>query len=121
MALWPNNLPPPLLAGFQERTNAKVLKTPMETGPQRVTRYSSHMTASGSFSFALDASQMATWRAMERDSNHFADWFEDLPLDIGDGSGVQPVRARITLSSFSVLVPGEWWKVTAQFETDDLS
>lgn len=118
MATWDGSLPAPLLAGYNSRETPRILKTEMDSGPQRMTLYSGHPRLYGSAAMSVDPAQAAAFRAMYESANLGADWITGCPIDTGQGLAAH--RVRITSVQYSVqLPPDKKWKIVFTFETDE--
>ena len=114
--IWPESLPTPLLSGFGVSDDLPLIRTRMESGPDRVTRTSSTFMTNISFKLLLTASQYAEFRQFfETNCNAGADWFS-IPLDTA-GSVVYH-RARFKKSpKYSIERP--FYRLSCQVETDE--
>lgn len=118
MATWPGTLPAPQLSSYHNSDLLPVLKTEMESGPPRRTRYSAHYMTKGQITMTLDPTQLAAFRQLMSDSNHGTDWITGTPVDTG--GGLVNHRIRITSVQRKVLLPPDkLWNVTIAFETDE--
>ena len=95
--VWPEILPYPLLNNYSNSHELPLIRTDMESGPQRVTRKSKAYITTINFSFVADmAQQEACEEFVEHDANAGADW-EIMPSDtVG---GVAYHRVKITSRS----------------------
>ena len=118
-SVWPAGMPVPLLNDYGAQDQFKNVQTVMESGPDRRARMSSHYMSRGNLSIVVDDVQSELFRQMIIESNDCSNWITDVPLDTG--FGVAPHRARITNPRWMVagLVPGENWRISMQYETDE--
>ena len=118
MAIWDSSLPVPLVSGYTVREAPRLLKTSMESGPQRVALFSAHPRIFGSASMVVDQAQAISFNAIFINSRYGASWVDDVPLDTGTGLALH--RMRITSVSRSVVKPPDaYWKIAFNFETDE--
>ncbi len=97
--VWPEILPYPLLNNYSNSHELPLIRTDMESGPQRVTRKSKSYVTTINFSFVADMAQQEAFEEFfEHDANAGADWVM-MPSDtVG---GVAYHRVRITSRSSS--------------------
>lgn len=118
MAVWPASLPPPELNSYHNSDTFPVIKTEMESGPPRRTRFSTHYMTRGQFKMTLDAAQMTDFQNIIDSSNLSADWLTGCPIDTG--RGLADHRIRMTSVQRKVVKPPDLlWAVTVSFETDE--
>jgi len=115
-AVWPVSLPPPLLTGYSITDELPLIRTSMESGPDRVTRISTQFNTNVSFSMTLTRDQAATFRNFfEVECNAGANWF-DISLDTGNTLATH--RSRFTASPRYALNP-PFYSVSFSIETDE--
>lgn len=117
MPAWPSTLPPMLVQGYNANDEWSVLETPMESGPMRRTRMSSHFMTTGIGTLMLNKAQMSTLVTALNGAKSGADWFTGMPLDMGGGPVAH--RARITTYQLAVVVPGSLWRAMLWWESDE--
>lgn len=118
MAAWPAGLPAPQVQSYHTRDVAPVIRTDMESGPQRMARSSAHYMTVGQMTIALDATQHATFEQLYQDSNNGTDWITDVPIDTS--GNLANHRIRITSVQRKIIrPPNVYWNVTLSFETDE--
>ncbi|MEJ2445148.1 MAG: hypothetical protein P8Y42_17130 [Exilibacterium sp.] len=115
--MWPQSLPRPLIAEYRVSGELPVIRTPMESGPDRVTRVSSSITRQVSVSLLVSHLQAATfWRFFETTANAGADWFS-MPLDTA--GGVAYHRVRFTRFPTQEYLNLTHYRIRCVLETDD--
>ena len=120
MADWPQVLMEPLIAGNTLSLTPRVLRTPMESGPQRTTLLTKHFSANGKYSIVLQTQEeRQAWSALYDASDHGTQWINGVPADTG--LGVAPHRIKF-MGEPSVVVEfpqGARHRVTFDWETDE--
>lgn len=90
--IWPASLPIPLRAGYNANRKLNLIRTEMEGGPIRVSRYSDHNESMINFQLMLDVAQQSTFEAFfDGDCNGGATWIS-MPIDTGVGISSHRVR-----------------------------
>ena len=118
MATWPVSLPDPILNSYHSADVFPVLKTEMQSGPPRRTRYSDHYLTTGQLTMVVNSTQAGTFQQLLDDSNLGTDWITGCPIDTG--TGLKNHRIRITSVQRKVLTPpDQHFQITVSFETDE--
>lgn len=112
---WPLELPQePMMDGFDSDGQQPVRRQQMESGLDRVTRVSSTTARSNSISFALDASQLATfWSFYDNAANGGAD-FVLMPMVTGNSVAMHVCRIASYPKQSRY---GIHWRVSFSLET----
>ena len=116
MADWPSTLPNPLMSGYSMRDVVPLIKTEMEQGPPRVTRYSANFDTIISATIFLTNAQLSIFRDFyDTTTNLGADFF-----NIVSNTKGTPVlhRCRI-VSSPNYRFQNNKWNVSLSLETDE--
>ena len=117
MARWPGQLGIPMLDGYSVVDDSPLIRTEMESGPDRVSLKTRHYMTRGSFSLMLTKKQADAMRYfIYVGLKDGAEWIDDMPLDTG--RGVLPHRARLSNMRFTPIVPNRLWRFTCDYETD---
>lgn len=117
MADW-GTLPVPKISAYSSAHQFRRISTPMESGPQRITRTSSHYMRTARANVVMTQAQNSTFEQLIADSNDGTDFIDNVPWDIGGGK--QLVRARILSVNTKILRQGEVYEVSLQMETDSI-
>jgi hypothetical protein len=113
--VYPVELPSPLLTGYSFSDDLPLIRTQMESGPERVTRTSSSYATNINFSLILTRDQLAIFRNFfENTINAGADWF-DVQLDSA-GTYVTHRTRFIQSPSYSIQRP--FYRVNCAVEVD---
>jgi len=115
--VWPESLPTPLLQGYKVNDELPLIRTKMESGPDRVTRTSTSFMSNVGFSILLSSAQRKTLRSwFENAANAGADWVS-MPVDTG--SGIAFHRCRIVAGLSWQPINSKTWRVNFKIETDE--
>ena len=118
MADWPGTIPPPMITSYSADQNPRILRTTMESGPQRMTLYSGHKRITGSATVVLDLAQLGAFNSMYESARLGTTWINGVPLNTG--LGVAAHRVRMNSVSYKVMKqPDLITTVTFTFETDE--
>lgn len=102
------------VAGYTAQDALPVRRTPMEKGPDRVTRISTDYTTQFSGQWVVNESQLASYRSfLQGEAAHGAAWFA---MPLVTTSGVTAHQVRIVGSSISAIGAG-LYQLQLGFET----
>lgn len=116
MADWPSTLPNPLMSGYSMRDDLPLIRTEMEQGPPRVTRFSANFDTIITATIFITNAQLEIFRDFfENTVNLGADFFD---IAANTKGTVVPHRCRI-MNTPNYRLAGNRWTVTLTLETDE--
>lgn len=114
MAIWPTDLPKPLLSDYAVDPEQAFIRTQMESGPARQRKRFTQVPHRVNVSWRFTHAQMATFRTFFGTTiNLGTDWFT---CNLDAGSGLADYDTRFTIAPKYAAVSGMNWEVTAVLE-----
>ena len=115
---FPSTLDTPTLQGYALEEEPRLMRTPMEQGPDRVTRISQqYMTRISARVLLYSRSQISTYRTFYAGSEckHGAGWFD---MDLITTNGVSAHSVRIVASKIQP-ISNDVWELLLNLETEE--
>lgn len=115
MAVYPTNLPPPLVEGYEVAPISQVARTEMEAGAARVRRRTSARNDKVTLAWVFSNAEFIQFREWHDTTiNGGASWFS-ITLNVGMASSSVEARFSETFKA-SALSSNLHWKVSASLE-----
>ena len=115
MAVYPTNLPPPLVEGYEVAPVSPAVRTEMESGAARVRRRTSAKNDKISLSWVFSNAEFIQFRTwFDTTINGGASWFN---ITLNSGASSSAVEARFSeIFKASSVSSNLHWKVSASLE-----
>ena len=114
MAVWPNSLPAPLLAGYSVKPANNVLRTDMESGAARARPLSRSRLDKVPFSLILMGSQVETFRDFyDNEAGQGSIWFD---MFINTGSQNASINRCRFISMNLIMIDRHKWRAVCEIE-----